>query len=245
MGILSNFVEAVNNPPAPVKSVTEEENTNIATEDLTAAISVPTQDGEGGQPKPAFPIPVQVKETENGNEFRIILNNFSNPKSQIALQQLLASASESDTIIMDVSNVAGFLYSTLSIASMMKACKANVITIFSVVDSLEALIIWLAGKEKTIAATPFLSLEGIKYGNSGSVIDQVTDSENTLKMQAELLAEIVEAGVLTQEEAAGFEKHETVLIKFGDELKERLLPIIQKSATPKTDTETNPPASEE
>ena len=231
MGVLSNLVEVINKPQAaPTQSQAVEEDTDIATEDLSAAISIPKQDGEGPQQKPAFPIPVQVKETEEGNEFRIILNNFGNPKSQIALQQLLASASKQDTITIDVSNVAGFLYSTLSIASMIKACKARVITVFSVIDSLEALIIWLAGKEKTIAATPFLSLEGIKYGNSGSVIDQITDSENTLKMQAELLSEIVEAGILTQEEAAGFEKHETVFIKFGEELKERLLPIIQKSS---------------
>ena len=235
MSVLSPLVEVVNNPPSiPAQSQAIEEGTSIATEDLSAAISIPRQDGDGPQQKPAFPIPVQVKETESGNEFRIILNNFGNPKSQIALQQLLASAAENDTIIIDVSNVAGFLYSTLSIASMIKACRANVITVFSVIDSLEALIIWLAGKQKTIAATPFLSLEGIKYGNSGSVIDQITDSENTLKMQAELLSEIVEAGILTQDEAAAFEKHETVFIKFGEELKERLLPVIQKSSAPAT-----------
>lgn len=236
MPVLTAFIDAVNNHQEQ-ESPEDPEDTNIATEDFNAAISVPNQDDGNPQQKPAFPIPVQVKEQEEGNEFRIILNNFANPKSQIALQQLLASASEKDTIIVDVSNVAGFLYSTLSIASMIKACKAKVTTIFSVVDSIEALIIWLAGKEKAIAATPFLSLEGIKYGNSGSVVDQITDSENTLKMQAELLEEIVEAGILTPEEAAAFEKHETVFIKFGDELKERLLGAIQKSASPAPQTE--------
>ena len=175
------------------------------------------------QDKIQYPIPVQVKQEEDGSTtFTILMNLFDNPKSQIAIMQLLASASEKDTIVINISNVGGFIYSSLAVAAMIKACKAKTVAVFSMVDSIEAVIIWLACKERRVAATPCMFLESIKYGNQGSVTDQLADSESTAFMQKDLLDSIVAAGIMTEEEAADFSKHETVFSLFGEPLIERL-----------------------
>lgn len=182
---------------------------------------VPTQGAP--QDKINYPVPVQVKQEEDGSTtFTILLNQFDHAKSQIAILQLLASASEKDTIVVNISNVGGFIYSTLAVAAMLKACKARTVSVFSMVDSIEAVIIWLACKERRIAATPCMFIESIKYGNQGSVTDQLADSESTAFMQKDLLNGIVEAGIMTEEEAADFSKHETVFSLFGEPLIERL-----------------------
>lgn len=170
-----------------------------------------------------YPVPVQVKQEEDGSTtFTILMNLFDHPKSQIAIMQLFASATEKDTIVLNISNIGGFIYSTLAVAAMIKACKAKTVAVFSMVDSIEAVILWLACKERRIAATPCMFLESIKYGNQGSVTDQLADSESTAFMQKDLLNSIVSAGIMTEEEAADFSKHETVFSLFGEPLVERL-----------------------
>lgn len=179
---------------------------------------------QGTPPEPIkYPTPVQVKQEEDGSAtFTILMNLFDNPKSQIAIMQLLASASEKDTIIVKLSNVGGFIYATLAIAAMLKATKAKTVAEFSMIDSIEAVTLWLACKERRIAATPCMFIESIKYGNQGSVTDQLADSESTAFMQKDLLNGIVAAGIMTEEEAADFSKHETVFSLFGEPLIERL-----------------------
>ena len=170
-----------------------------------------------------YPTPVQVKQEEDGSTtFTILMNMFDHPKSQIAIMQLLASASEKDTIVINLSNIGGFIYSTLAIAAMLKATKAKTVAVFSMIDSIEAVVLWLACKERRIAATPCMFIESIKYGNQGSVTDQLADSESTAFMQKDLLNGIVAAGIMTEEEAADFSKHETIFSLFGEPLIERL-----------------------
>lgn len=182
---------------------------------------VPTQGAP--QDKIQYPTPVQVRQEEDGSAtFTILMNMFDNPKSQIAIMQLLASASEKDTVIINLSNVGGFIYATLAIAAMLKATKAKTVAVFSMIDSIEAVVLWLACKERRIAATPCMFIESIKYGNQGSVTDQLADSESTAFMQKDLLDGIVAAGIMTEEEAVDFSKHETVFSLFGEPLIERL-----------------------
>lgn len=199
------------------------EASNIGTESFRQDVPVQGAPGE----KINYPVPVQVKQEEDGTTtFTILLNQVDHSKSQIAIMQLLASASDKDTIVVNISNVGGFIYSTLAIASMLKACKAKTVAVFSMVDSIEAVTIWLACKERRIAATPCMFIESIKYGNQGSVTDQLADSESTAFMQKDLLNGIVEAGIMMEEEAADFSKHETVFSLFGEPLIERLTKAV-------------------
>lgn len=228
-GVLGSLIDAVNaekNKPVSEQHTTPEE-THVATEDFVQA--VPQQDGPApcGE-RPTYPTPVQVKEGEEGTEFSILLNCFEHPKSAISMMQLLASASEKDTIKITISNVGGFIYGVLAIAAMIKASKAKTIGIFSMVDSIEGIIVWLACKERTVAATPCMFIESIKYGNQGSVVDQLADSASTQFMQNDLLKEVVAAGIMTEEEVADFSKHESVFSLFGEPLKERLMKAMQQ-----------------
>ena len=229
MSVLESLVSAVDrqkeqeHKEAQIGMEDIHEHVDLATDISVESFhqDVPTQ----GAPceKVPYPTPVQVKQEEDGSTtFTVLMNMFDHPKSHIAIMQLLASASEKDTIIINISNVGGFIYSVLSIAAMIKACKAKTVSVFSMVDSIEAVVLWLACKERRIAATPCMFLESIKYGNQGSVTDQLADSESTAFMQKDLLSGIVEAGIMTEEEAADFSKHETVFSLFGEPLIERL-----------------------
>lgn len=229
MSVLGNLCDAIKEQEALREKETEisienmhdtvPETSTPATESFRQ--DVPTQ---GAPPdKIQYPTPVQVRQEEDGSAtFTILMNMFDNPKSQIAIMQLLASASEKDTIVVNLSNVGGFIYATLAIAAMLKATKAKTVAVFSMIDSIEAVTLWLACKERRIAATPCMFIESIKYGNQGSVTDQLADSESTAFMQKDLLNGIVEAGIMTEEEAADFSKHETVFSLFGEPLIERL-----------------------
>lgn len=243
MGILSIFMQQVSAIQSPEKATTPEpvpQNTdsNVVPQgdEYSASLenffqtAIPRMD-ESGDPKQVqlFPTPVQVRATESGSEFTILLNQYSYPKSQISIQQLLASASAEDSIKVVVSNVGGFIYSTLALASMLQACKAKTIGVFSAVDSIEAIIVWLSCKDKQVASMPCMFIEGIKYGNQGAATDQFMDSKNTLIMQADLLSTVVSAGVLTREEAENLSKKDSALSLFGEELKERLSSVIEQS----------------
>lgn len=229
MAILGTLVSAVQEQQNKAASDANEQiETNIAVEDFQQIVS-PTQDGPApGDGRQTYPTPVQVKEGESGTEFSVLLNCFEHPKSAISLMQLLASAGENDTVRITISNVGGFIYGVLAIAAMIKASKAKTIGIFSMVDSIEGIIVWLACKERTVAATPCMFIESIKYGNQGSVVDQLADSASTQFMQNDLLKEVVEAGIMTEEEVADFSKHESVFSLFGEPLKERLIKAMQK-----------------
>lgn len=214
-------------PPAQTPATTPD--TSVATEDLDSGI--PKQEGEERKAPPyIYPTPVQVQESGNGMQFTILLSNAQHPKSQIAIQQLLASATKDDTVILNIAALNGLLYSTLTMAAMLKVCRANTITIFNTIDSIEALILWLAGKERRVAKLPFLSINTLNYGNQGSVPDQIVDAQNTALMQGELLSEIVKAGIMTQAEADEFQKKEDVFVKFGDDLMDRLKSSITSPA---------------
>jgi len=232
VGILSSLINSKLDLPDPAETTTPKQATepvSTALEDLSQIQSI-RQDGiPADQKVQLYPTPIQVLNTENGTQFTILLNQFAFPKSQISIQQLLASASAEDTIRIVISNVGGFIYSTLAVASMITSCKAKTIGVFSVVDSIEALIVWLACKEKQAVEMPYLVLEGIRYGNpGGAVTDQFVDSKNTLIMQADLLSEVVASGILTQDEATTLSKKESVFTLFGDTLKERIAAVISK-----------------
>ena len=229
MSVLESLISAVDkqkkqeNKEAQIGMEDMHEHVDLATDISVESFrqDVPTQ----GAPceRTPYPTPVQVKQEEDGSTtFTILMNMFDHPKSHIAIMQLLASASEKDTLIFNISNVGGFIYSVLSIAAMIKACKAKTVATFSMVDSIEAVILWLACKERRIAATPCMFIESIKYGNQASVTDQLADSESTAFMQKDLLDSIVAAGIMTEEEATAFSKHETVFSLFGEPLIERL-----------------------
>ena len=234
MGVMSGLIDAVKQHEED-KAVDEHIGMENMHDDVIPTSSpstesfrqdVPTQ----GAPceRVPYPVPVQVKQEEDGTTtFTILMNMFDHPKSHIAIMQLLASASEEDTIIVNISNVGGFIYSVLSVAAMLKACKAKTVSVFSMVDSIEAVVLWLACKERRVAATPCMFIESIKYGNQGSVTDQLADSESTAFMQKDLLTGIVEAGIMTEEEATDFSKHETVFSLFGEPLLERLMKHVQ------------------
>lgn len=229
MGVLDGFIAAVNNQnqcEETAEQVSMEDLHDVLASESNEAIESFRQDVPiQGAPceRVPYPTPVQVKQEEDGSTtFTILMNMFDHPKSQIAIMQLLASTSEKDTVIVNISNVGGFIYSVLAIAAMIKACKAKTVSVFSMVDSIEAVILWLSCKERRIAATPCMFLESIKYGNQGSVTDQLADSESTAFMQKDLLSAIVGAGIMTEEEATDFSKHETVFSLFGEPLIERL-----------------------
>lgn len=221
--ILNNDLALENsNPEEPKKDPITPTDTSTATEDFHSG-SPKQEEGPVGNQQIIYPIPVQVQEKPTGGfQFNILMNNVQHPKSQISVQQLLASATPEDTIILNISEMNGLLYSTLALASMMKSCRAQTITIFSAIDSIESLILWLSGKERRVTDLPFMTLSTLNYGTQGAVPDQVVDSQNAALMQGELLNEIVEAGIMTMEEATNFQKKEDVFVKFGDELKERL-----------------------
>lgn len=229
MSVLGNLMTAVHEQQDKIDTEPiEHPETHVATEDFQQAVP-PQQDGPApDNGRPTYPTPVQVKEGENGTEFSVLLNCFEHPKSAISLMQLLASAGENDTIRITISNVGGFIYGVLAIAAMIKASKAKTIGVFSMVDSIEGVIVWLACKERTVAATPCMFIESIKYGNQGSVVDQLADSASTQFMQNDLLKEVVAAGIMTEEEVADFSKHESVFSLFGEPLKERLVKAMQQ-----------------
>jgi ATP-dependent protease ClpP protease subunit len=183
----------------------------------------------------AKPLVSKVIDAEGNAKIVIIYDGcpFTGGGDTATIVALLDSTTANDVVDITIAmSVADFIngggtsiWTSLSLLSALKRCKAKVITRAGALTSLIDCALWLSGRERVIGPAGLIMVRQPRDGFYGSTEDAKTHVAATKQVLKDLISFIVSKGLFTQEEIDAMFENNSQIFLAGDALDARISSI--------------------